>query len=98
MTETTIGAGSTTAKRNTSARTTARITPNSWVEHFAQTLLKTPDQQRPRYQRHHFRSGRQSLVACSVAAGWSSGAMVARYTSAMSAELAMNEFGRLTDL
>jgi len=26
------------------------------------------------------------------AAGWSSGAMVARYTSAMSAELAMSEF------
>ena len=33
-----------------------------------------------------------SQVSVQTAAGWSSGAMVARYTSAMSAELAMGEF------
>ena len=33
-----------------------------------------------------------SQVSVQTAAGWSSGAMVARYTSAMSAELAMSEF------
>jgi hypothetical protein len=33
-------------------------------------------------------------VSVQTAAGWSSGAMVARYSSAMSAELAINEFQR----
>jgi len=36
-----------------------------------------------------------SQVSVQTAAGWSSGAMVARYTSAMSAELAVSEFLRL---
>ena len=35
-----------------------------------------------------------SQVSVQSAAGWSSGAMVARYTSAMSAELAIAEFGQ----
>lgn len=42
---------------------------------------------------HSLRTG-VSEVSVRSAAGWSSGAMVARYTRAMSAELAMDEFQR----
>ena len=61
-----------------------------------QQLMKRLDAPSP----HAWRRGRAvhalkrgiSQVSVQTAAGWSSGAMVARYTSGMSAELAISEF------
>jgi len=43
-------------------------------------------------QRTHVNQQTCQPAFAQTAAGWSSGAMVARYTSAMSAELAIEEF------